>query len=620
VSAPGLRDRLRTSLRTRVYLLLALGVGGPLLVVSGAFTWRLLALDEKLVASRLHAARAAAGQLTEELNEKLESLQRAASAARVDLEDGSDEPEHTALRDPVVRTHFPAGAFFMDSSGRVVAEEPARGDRSIAPPADQPEILEALRSGRPAVTSLVQGPAGDHAYAVIPVRSWQGVPTGIVGGVVDAATQRHFTVLLAYVRRTPDGIAEIVDANGRVIASTIPDHLHKPTACEQAGRTIRERGSLAAACSDCHAGRRQEDEFRAVMVVAPVANAPWGVVIRQPEGDVLASVNAVPIGLAAGIVVLLALGPVLAWGATKSITGPIQSLTSAAERIAGGDLSGEIPPVPQSASDEVGRLGAALETMRRSLRELFDLVARANQQLEERVARRTAELNEANERLREREVALARLYEKVIGAQEDERKRIARELHDDTSQSLAVLVMALDSAQAAVKAGLQPRLEETRALAVRTIEDVHRMILDLRPSVLDDLGLQSAIRWYAERHLAPRGIAARCEFDARDRRFPAAFETAVFRVCQEAMSNIARHAQAENVLVQVSETGDKLHIEIEDDGKGFDPQNIAKRERRPFGLMGMRERVEILGGTLHIDSAPGEGTRFRIEVPLPRDD
>jgi signal transduction histidine kinase len=351
-----------------------------------------------------------------------------------------------------------------------------------------------------------------------------------------------------------------------------------------------------------------------------VANAPWAVVVRQPEEDVLASVNAIPLGLAAGIVVLLALGPVLAWGTAKSITRPIESLTGAAERIAGGDLGAEIPPVAQTASDEVGRLGSALASMRRSLVELLEMVGRANEELEERVRLRTAELNEANARLKEREQALARLYEKVVAAQEDERKRIARELHDDTSQSLAVLVMALDSAQAAVKAGLQPRLEETRALAVRTIEEVHRMILDLRPSVLDDLGLQSAVRWYAERQLVSRGISVRCEFEARDRRWPAAFETAVFRVCQEAMSNIARHAEAESVLIQVAESDGMLRIEIEDDGKGFDPGSPGSPDRRHFGLMGIRERVEILGGTVRIDSAPGQGTRLRFEVPLPREE
>ena len=145
------------------------------------------------------------------------------------------------------------------------------------------------------------------------------------------------------------------------------------------------------------------------------------------------------------------------------------------------------------------------------------------------------------------------------------------------------------------------------------------MILDLRPSVLDDLGLQSAIRWYAERHLATRGISVRCEFDALDHRYPAAFETALFRVCQEAMSNIARHAHAESVLVQLTEVEGEIRIEIEDDGRGFDPGNVSHADRRHFGLMGIEERVEILGGKVSIESTPGQGTRIRLAVPLPRE-
>ncbi|MEY2669394.1 MAG: hypothetical protein RJA59_2032, partial [Pseudomonadota bacterium] len=332
--------------------------------------------------------------------------------------------------------------------------------------------------------------------------------------------------------------------------------------------------------------------------------------------EVMGSGGAFPAWLAGMIFVALGCGALLAWGAARSVATPVVALTRAAENIASGDLSGEIAV---RGEDEVARLAMALEKMRRSLGELIGAVAQANAQLELRVFERTAQLGQANATLRDREAALEKLYEKVVSAQEDERKRIARELHDDTSQSLAALVMAIDGALAALKAGLTPRLEETKALAVRTIEEVHRMILDLRPSVLDDLGLQSAIRWYAERHLTGRGISVRCEFDAPDRRFPAAFETALFRVCQEAMSNIARHAHAESVLIQLSEGEGAIRIEIEDDGRGFEPDKVSHAERRHFGLMGIEERVEILGGKVKIDSAPGQGTRIRLEVPLPRE-
>jgi signal transduction histidine kinase len=152
---------------------------------------------------------------------------------------------------------------------------------------------------------------------------------------------------------------------------------------------------------------------------------------------------------------------------------------------------------------------------------------------------------------------------------------------------------------------------------VSTLEGVHRIILDLRPSVLDDLGLLSAIQWYADRALATRGISVRCEFGEM-RRLPPEMETALFRICQEAMSNVARHAQASAALVQVGLEWGQVVIEIEDDGKGFDPDSVARREgRRSWGLMGIRERAEILGGTATIESAPGKGTHVEVRIPVP---
>jgi len=207
----------------------------------------------------------------------------------------------------------------------------------------------------------------------------------------------------------------------------------------------------------------------------------------------------------------------------------------------------------------------------------------------------------------------------VITAQEDERKRIARELHDETSQGLAVLAMGIEAAQDAIRSGKVPRLDEVKALAVRTLEDVHRLILDLRPSVLDDLGLLSAIRWYAERSLESRGIAVRCEFGEMPR-LPPEMETALFRICQETMSNVARHAQATAVLVLVGFEGGEVVVDIEDDGKGFDSQDAARREgRRAWGLMGIRERAEILGGVARIESSPGQGTHVEVRIPVPGD-
>jgi len=614
MSQPSLRERLRGSLQTRVYMLLAVSAVIPVGMLAWAFGVRVSRLDAQLVAAREWSARTVAGQVGEELNQGFEVLQRAATASHVNLEDRDPTPERVALRDPRVSLQFPGGAFFLDTAGRVVAEEPDRGSRSIAPLPEQSSVRTALETGRPVVTPFVPGLSGEHVYELVPVRDWEGRVTGLAGGIVDTS-QHHLQVMLRYLRQDTDGSAEIVDRNGRVIATTEPGRPATTSACSGVRRLVAEEKGEARLCRDCHSTPSQDARGRAAVTTAPVRNAPWAVVARVAAPEVMGASGVFPLWLGGMILVALGSGAMLAWGAARSVAKPVVALTRAAEKIAAGDLSGQIPALGE---DEVGRLAMALEKMRRSLGELIGAVAQANAQLEVRVFERTAQLGQANAALRDREAALERLYEKVVSAQEDERKRIARELHDDTSQSLAALVMAIDGALAALKSGLTPRLEEAKALAVRTIEEVHRMILDLRPSVLDDLGLQSAIRWYADRHLTRRNISVRCEFDAPDRRFPAAFETALFRICQEAMSNIARHAHAESVLIQLSEEEGVIRIEIEDDGRGFEPEKVSHAERRHFGLMGIEERVEILGGTVKIESAPAQGTRIHLEVPLPR--
>jgi len=604
----------RQGLRFRVYLLVSIGVLAPAALVAGVSWTRLRELDEELVAGRRHAAVAVAEHIDEEVTADLEALQRLASAPQLGLDRDRLESARTLLRAAYLHSQFKAGMFLLDLEGRVLAEEP-RASRSTAPPADLPDLRRTLADGKPRLTDLVGVEGEGHTYALVSVMDWRGRPVGVVGGIVDVGGPLRARVL-RHLLRGGSGHADLVDGRGMVLASTDRQRLHRPAECRaRLSEQVAKHEAQAGRCGDCHRDRTAAIE-PAVTAFAPLGTAGWGVQVVQPEEAVLATSGAFPTSFPIFAAVLILVAGGFAWGAARSVTRPIAVLTAAAERIAAGGMD---EPIPELGGDELGRLGRSVERMRSSLRDLIAYVARANEVLEHRVQERTAELAKLNEQLRERDAQRQRLLRTVITAQEDERKRIARELHDETTQSLAVLTMGIETAAAAIKSGgPTPRLDEVKALAVRTLDEVHRLILDLRPSVLDDLGLFSALRWYAERYLATRGIAVRCEVRELDRRLAPEVEIALFRIGQEAMNNIARHAKAESVLIQLGLDGKDLHIEIEDDGQGFEPA-VSPQDRPHYGLLGMRERAELLGGTALIESAPGKGTRLEIRVPLPDD-
>jgi signal transduction histidine kinase len=182
------------------------------------------------------------------------------------------------------------------------------------------------------------------------------------------------------------------------------------------------------------------------------------------------------------------------------------------------------------------------------------------------------------------------------------------------------MAMTIDAAGPSWTPGTRADL---RQFVDRLHDGLHRLITNLRPSVLDDLGLAAAIEWLAEHQLRRAGIAARCELqDLQECRAGGPIEITLFRVVQEAISNTVRHADASAVLIQGGLAGGRIWIEIEDDGRGFDPASIAADPEtlRGVGLLGMRERIDLIGGTLTIDSAEGEGARIRIEAPVRLDE
>ncbi len=207
----------------------------------------------------------------------------------------------------------------------------------------------------------------------------------------------------------------------------------------------------------------------------------------------------------------------------------------------------------------------------------------------------------------------------IITAQEQERKRIARELHDETSQVLTSLLISLAVLEESVTTDeAHQRITETRALAHQTLRAIRNLSIDLRPSALDDLGLLPALRWYVKEYQHKFPIEVNFQPTGFKKRLPPEMETALYRIIQESLTNIAKHAQAHAVTITLREDTDAVYATISDDGKGFDLEELQRTQDRDrgLGLVGMHERAHLLDGTLSIESAPGKGTTIQFCIPL----
>ena len=209
---------------------------------------------------------------------------------------------------------------------------------------------------------------------------------------------------------------------------------------------------------------------------------------------------------------------------------------------------------------------------------------------------------------------LKELSARLVKAQEDERRAISRELHDEVGQSLSALLMELGNLAAVAPRNLEPlqrHLESIRRLAESSVKVARNMALLLRPSMLDDFGLVPALEWHAREVSKRTGMAVSVDAETVADDLPDDHNTCVYRVVQEALHNCARHAEARSVRIRVRQDTGRIVLSIQDDGKGFDARHI-----RGLGLVGMEERVNHLGGAFQVKSEPGHGTLLLVELPL----
>jgi signal transduction histidine kinase len=243
-----------------------------------------------------------------------------------------------------------------------------------------------------------------------------------------------------------------------------------------------------------------------------------------------------------------------------------------------------------SAYDKLGAADARFTDDDIRLAEIFATRAAAAVGLSERVERDT--------------------LRRIVAAQELERQRLARELHDETGQALTSILLGLKRLDGA---GSPEAVASLRELVVATLQDVRRLAVELRPKVLDDFGLVPALERLTQGFAEQTGIAVDLEAGAIAERLPVEVETAIYRIVQEALTNVVKHAQAHSVSVVLTRGDGRIKAVIEDDGTGFEPET---RGGDGIGLVGMRERIELLDGSLAVESSPRSGTTVAIEVPV----
>ncbi len=581
---------LKSNIGRRMLLLAAVSTLPVLtaLVISG---WLAVQQSQQRLSHESQAlAQVTGNHMDYVLRQNLERLNNVQFASGVDIDDDDPEPEIMALHSTYLSSIFDI-VFITNLFGTVLWAEPGAQGLSGTDISTYPPIAQALHSTRPIISDAFTIPEGKTVIFIIsPLRNREGQIAGLVGGEVVLTTNRLQQLILP-VEIGGTGYVDIIDRNGVVLASSDPQH------------------TLIT---------RQDVSQDVATEIIPLASAPWLVVVSQLKRDILAPVHALESTFIIAGLVSLVIVFVLSWGMARSLVKPIGQLKTVAQNISQGNL---LQPVPPLGSDEIGELGQSFDTMRIGLKKSLEDIQEWNRQLEAKIEERTRQLSASYREIESKEAARGQLLQKILTVQEEERKRVARELHDETTQAIIGLIMRLEAAAAipdSEVARIKILLNDIRKLALNTLDCVHKVIFDLRPSVLDDLGLLSAVRWYVQNRLGEMGIKARVEVTGEERELPPQVEIALFRLAQEAINNIAKHAQAQNTLINVDFKDKAVAMEIEDDGRGMDTKMLNPQlgESQGLGLLGMKERIELLGGSFQIESQPGGGTRIVVEVPL----
>ena len=537
-------------------------------------------------------AAASAAQVRDLLAERAAPLQSLA-ADEAFHHRRSEEQGHLLAEAGDLEGLFASSVILVDEAGVSMVSDTTS---SAGPPWADSERLARLAgtvmlSQDVATDSLPKSPtAQDYFLLGVPVYDERGAAYAVLVGPVGLGTLSPpqglgLAAVLDQAHVGEHGSAYLLDRTGRILAHSSAAHarqsfaghtgLHDALTAEVAGTTL---------CLS------PEGE-RMILAYGPVSYAAigWVVVIEQPWREVIGPVlrysQFVPLVASLALIVSVL---TLYYG-IRAIVRPLQALGERAEKVAWGEFD--------AASTPVGGV-QEIEDLRRTL----DQMAR---------------------RIQNYQSGMHDYITALTRGQEEERKRLARELHDDTAQALIALGHQIEMAQKALDADparVADRLAEVRSLLAETLEGVRRFSRDLRPIYLEDLGFLPAVEMLArEAEQHHPNLSVVCTTTGVTQRLPPDLELAAYRIVQEALNNVLQHAQASKVWVEIRFEDDALVLSVRDDGQGFQPPDLpdALVRRGHFGLMGIQERALLYSGVLTIRSAPGEGTQVGVRLAYP---
>lgn len=566
---------------------------------------------ERSLQKSLTSANTIANQLDFLLQTNISRLYDISLSGKVDFEAQNWASAKRLIESIYQYSIFTEGVFLLDKYGNTLLSYPAR-DYSRENLLFIPWVSRVLAEGRPIISNVytIEPIKKPLIFVLVPLRDAAGEIVGAAGGAINPTNSVMSRLLRGVKSDTGFHYLEIIDSNEVVVASDkntriLGHHDHEGAL----GKMIRDGNPGIRNCNHGFSHDTPDGTVQDTLAVVPLKSVSWAVVFGQSKEEIYLPAQQLKNKFFLVAMIFIGTAVIFSLGISRNIVSPIRSLITAAGRIGQGNLS---VPVGNIGSDEIAALGRSFDGMRVRLAKSLDSIQRYNAELEERVRKRTQQLEEKQQ-------ANASLLKKLITSQEDERKRIARELHDESLQTLAAILMTIEMCRLHPDTISLEKVTVIRDTVSRVIAEMQKVVQNLRPTVLDDLGFEAAVVWLVDNNLRDKGIHCHMNiFELAEEQLSPELQITLFRIIQEMTTNIARHSSAKNAYLYVKTDGRQFTLIVEDDGVGFDTKTVfgSMQSGRGLGLLGMKERVAQVNGCLHICSAPGEGTIMQCSVPI----